>query len=69
MSVKVHIDRDTCQGTRYCAMLRADVFGHDDDGLAVLLVPQGSEALDRQPEDLREAETLCPSGAIRVEVD
>lgn len=65
--MEVHIDRDTCQGTRYCVMLLEDVFGLDDDGLATLLVPQGSEALDSVREELFEAENLCPTGAITVE--
>lgn len=62
----MHIDRNTCEGTGYCVLLRDDVFGLDDEGVAELVVPQGSAHLDRVRDEVLEAENLCPTGAITV---
>jgi ferredoxin len=62
--MRVNADRDRCCGAGMCAMTAPDVFDQrDDDGLVEVLCetpPPQSEAA------VREAVSLCPSGAIAV---
>ena len=63
--MKVFIDRTKCEGTGYCVRIREDVF-ELRDGQAALGVEQGSPVFETAAADLREAENLCPTGAISV---
>lgn len=58
----VEIDRDACEGSRYCEQIAPQLFRVDDDEKAVPLV---DEVPDEQLELLEEAESLCPTFAIR----
>jgi ferredoxin len=64
--VKIHFDRDKCQGHGRCYALAPTVFDTDDEGYAVLLV-DGTEV----PAELENAAQLaadnCPEYAITVE--
>ncbi|HEY3716100.1 MAG TPA: ferredoxin [Jatrophihabitantaceae bacterium] len=60
----VEVNSDICIGAGQCYLAAAAVFDTDDDyGTVVLLdaQPEGDAA-----EAAREAERLCPSGAIRI---
>jgi ferredoxin len=63
--MKVFIDHTKCEGTGYCVRIREDIFDLRD-GQAVLRTEQGDRLLDAAADDLRDAENLCPSGAISV---
>jgi ferredoxin len=56
----VEIDRDVCVGSGSCEALDPAIFRVGEDGVAVLLDPNGDETT------LRKAASLCPSGAIRL---
>jgi ferredoxin len=63
--LQVSIDPLVCACTGYCVQVVPAVFRLEDDG--------PTEVLDPHPPldllgDLREAETLCPTQAIRVEL-
>ncbi len=61
--MRVSIDLSRCQGYGNCVSAAPDVFDLDDSGLAVLLVLEpGVE----QKDAVREAERMCPVGAIEV---
>jgi ferredoxin len=56
------IDRQACMGSGNCLYWAPEVFGLDDDGIAVVLGdPAGHE------EGVRMAATNCPTAAIHVE--
>jgi ferredoxin len=64
--LRVSIDPDVCACTGYCVQVMPAVFELDEDGGPTVV-------LDPQPPldllgGLREAETLCPTQAIRVEM-
>ncbi len=67
--MKIHFDRDACQGHNRCYLLSPELFDVDDDGYAVLLVgrlgPDGEV-----PEELSEKASLaadnCPEYAITL---
>ena len=64
--LEVTIDPLACACTGYCVQIVPAVFDlADDDGPAVILDPH--PPMDLLPE-LREAENLCPTQAIRVEL-
>jgi ferredoxin len=64
-TLHVSIDPLECASTGYCVELVPAVFDLSGDGPTAVLDPQPPmDLLDR----LREAETLCPTHAIRVEV-
>lgn len=57
------MDREVCIGAGNCARTAPELFDQDDGGTVVLLQVQPASA---QEEAAREAETLCPSGAISL---
>ncbi len=60
--LSIHIDHDMCIGTRACQEWLPDVFGGDEDGLAVVLDPGAA------PEDeVIGCASACPTAAITVE--
>jgi len=64
--IRIHVDEDKCIGAGHCVRASAKVFDQrDDDGIVVLLV--GDTGNELEPE-LRKAERLCPSQAIRIEI-
>jgi len=63
--LRVSIDPLVCACTGYCVQVVPAVFGLDGDGPTVVLDPYPPLDLLGQ---LREAETLCPTHAIRVEL-
>lgn len=61
--MRIHLDRETCQGHGRCYALAPELFDSDDEGYAVLLagdgqVPAGAE------EAARLAVDNCPEYAI-----
>jgi ferredoxin len=62
---RVGIDPLTCAGTGYCVEVAPEIFALAGTGPAAVLQ-------DRPPAELlelaREAETLCPTSAIRIDV-
>lgn len=62
--MRVEVDKDRCAGAGMCALTDPEVFDQDEaDGTVVLLDPSPS---GEHREKAREAEQLCPAGAIRV---
>jgi ferredoxin len=62
--MKVTVDREKCCGAGQCVMIVPEVFDQDeDDGVVVLLDP--APAGDLLPL-VRNAEAMCPAGAITV---
>ena len=61
--MKVSADRRMCVGAGLCVMTAGHLFGQaEEDGLVVVLAP-----IDQADErKVREAEQLCPSGALRI---
>jgi len=63
--VRIHFDRDACQGHNRCGLVAPDLFDTDDEGYAVLLVE------GEVPPELEDAARLaadnCPEFAITVE--
>ena len=63
--VRIHVDQDKCIGAGHCVRASSRAFDQrEEDGIVVLLLEEASDALE--PE-LRKAERLCPSQAIRIE--
>lgn len=62
--MRVVADRDACSGAGQCVLAAPDLFDQDDaEGLVVLLrSPDAVEA-----ETVREAVSLCPSGALHLQ--
>ncbi len=62
--MKIVADRDVCIGAGMCVVAAPAVFDQDDDGVVLLLDgdPEGPEAAAA-----REAASLCPSGALRLQ--
>jgi ferredoxin len=60
--LRVSIDPLVCAYTGYCVQVVPAVFRLEDDGPAQILDPHPPPELLG---DLREAETLCPTQAIR----
>ncbi len=58
----VEIDREACEGSRYCEQVAPALFRVGDDEKAEVLV---AEVSDDQLALLEEAESLCPTFAIR----
>ncbi len=61
--MKVHIDKDLCQGHGQCVILCPEVFDDDEQGFGVVRnedVPKGAEA------DCERAEASCPERAIQI---
>jgi ferredoxin len=62
---RVRIDPLSCAGTGYCVEVAPEVFGLAGTGPAAVLQAQPPPGL---LEAVREAETLCPTNAIRIDV-
>jgi len=61
--MRIEVDPGRCVGSGMCALTDPAVFDQDEaDGTVVLLDPTAAG----HEEQAREAEHLCPSGAIRV---
>ena len=59
--MRVHLDRDRCQGHGQCVMAAGELFHFDDQGFSVLVsneVPAGLE------DAVRNAQVRCPERAI-----
>ena len=61
--MKVVVDADVCGGFGHCVIGCPDVFALNDDGYAVVLVPEVPAELEAA---VRDAEALCPTHAITV---
>jgi ferredoxin len=65
--MKVHADHDVCIGSGLCALRAPSVFDQDeDDGRVVIL---RAEPDSDQRAVVLEAVQLCPSGALRTDLD
>lgn len=64
--MRVRADRKVCVGAGQCALRAPGVFDQDDGGIVVVLREQPGPD---QRDAVREAVRLCPSGAIRAELD
>lgn len=63
--MRITVDRSKCLGSGQCMLAAGEVFDQDDtDGLVHLLDNRPPERL---AESVREAEQLCPVGAITVD--
>jgi ferredoxin len=64
--MKVFADRDVCIGAGMCAMTAA-IFDQDEDGIVVI---DGAEEVPAEEQQrVRNAVSLCPSGALRLLAD
>ncbi|WP_411139095.1 ferredoxin [Streptomyces sp. C10] len=64
--MKITVDQDRCVGAGMCAMTAGEVFAqHESDGLVVLRMTEPPEQL---ADHVEEAEQLCPSRAITVDL-
>jgi ferredoxin len=59
--VRVVVDRSRCTGEGICVGIAPAVFELDDEGIAVVVDPEGAER-----ETIIEAAESCPSAAITV---
>ncbi|SEG87709.1 Ferredoxin [Actinacidiphila yanglinensis] len=65
--MQVHVDQDRCCGSGMCVLTAGAVFDQRDaDGIVVLLAEHPAK---QDWDDVREAESSCPSQAITVEED
>jgi ferredoxin len=62
--VRITADRSVCIGAGMCVVSAPAVFDQDDDGLVLLLVDGPHHPAEARA--VREAVTLCPSGALVV---
>ncbi len=62
--MRIHYDRDTCQGHNRCYMLAPELFDVDDEGYAILLVT--GEVSAELEEKAQLAMDNCPEYAIEV---
>ena len=61
MTLRIEIDREACMGSGNCVFWAPGVFDLDDDGIAVVIDPDGA------PEDrVMLAVDGCPTKAISV---
>lgn len=61
--MRVEGNRDVCVGAGMCVLTAPDVFDQDDDGIVKVLHPQPEAG---EEPAVRQAATLCPSGAVHV---
>jgi ferredoxin len=61
--MRVEGNRDVCVGAGMCVLTAPDVFDQDDEGIVKVLHEQPDAA---EEPAVRQAVTLCPSGAVRV---
>jgi ferredoxin len=64
--MKVFADRDVCIGAGMCVMTAA-IFDQDEDGIVV--IDDAEEVPAEQQRHVRNAVSLCPSGALRLIAD
>lgn len=62
--MRVIVSQATCEGTGYCQQLCPEVFSAGPDGKAVA---DPAAAAATSPDDLLEAERMCPTSAIRID--
>lgn len=62
--IKVHADREQCQGYANCIVAAPDVFDIDDDGIVVVLRDQIE---DSERDHVDESVRSCPVAALRLE--
>ncbi|MCF3961100.1 ferredoxin [Streptomyces fuscigenes] len=63
--MKIHLDQDRCVASGQCVLAAPDVFDQrEEDGIAILL---DAEPSAETAPDVRQAETVCPALAIRLE--
>jgi ferredoxin len=61
--MKVQADRDACVGAGMCVMTTEAIFDQDEDGVVLVLAVEVPLA---EEERVRQAVSLCPSGALRL---
>lgn len=62
--MRIAADRDACIAAGNCVMVAGELFDQDDDGIVVAT----EDDIDEADEDkAREAVTLCPASALRLE--
>jgi ferredoxin len=61
--VRITVDTDRCVGSAYCQRIAPALFDLGDDGLAVVLEP---DVTDAGAPAAREAEATCPAMAISI---
>jgi ferredoxin len=64
--MKVVADRDVCIGAGMCVMT-AGIFDQDEDGIVV--IADADEVPAEEQQRVRNAVSLCPSGALRLIAD
>lgn len=64
--MKVIADRDVCIGAGMCVMA-AGIFDQDEDGIVV--IDDAEEVPAEEQQRVRNAVSLCPSGALRLIAD
>ena len=61
--MRIAVDTDRCVGSAYCQRIAPGMFDLGDDGLAVVLEP---DVTDAAAPAAREAEAACPAMAISI---
>jgi ferredoxin len=61
--MRVTADREVCIGAGMCALTAPEVFDQDDDGIVTVVRPHPEPG---EQDAAREAEVLCPSGAVQI---
>jgi ferredoxin len=64
--MKVFADRDVCIGAGMCVMTAA-MFDQDEDGIVV--IDDAEEVPAEEQRSVRNAVSLCPSGALQLIAD
>ncbi len=64
--MKVTADQDVCIGAGMCVMT-AEIFDQDEDGIVV--IADAEEVPAEEQQRVRNAVSLCPSGALRLIAD
>jgi ferredoxin len=64
--MKVVADRDVCIGAGMCVMTAA-MFDQDEDG--IVMIDDAEEVPAEEQRRVRNAVSLCPSGALRLIAD
>ena len=64
--MKVFADRDVCIGAGMCVMTAA-IFDQGEDGIVV--IDDAEEVRAEEQQRVRNATSLCPSGALRLIAD
>lgn len=61
--MRVEGNRDVCVGAGMCVLTAPEVFDQDDTGIVKVLHPEPSTG---EEPAVRQAATLCPSGAVQI---